>query len=92
MKMPTSNRNRYSFLQCSQHEEGECDDDNNLQETYASVTARQNSNLHSILSPGSITPGQRHQNRTQCKKLPKLRGSLTFKLAVLVIFGNFNCY
>ena len=21
-----------------------------------------------------------------------LRGSLTFKLAVLVIFGNFNCY
>ena len=22
----------------------------------------------------------------------KLRGSLTFKLAVLVIFGNFNCY
>ena len=63
MKTPPSNRNRYSFLQCSQHEEGECDDVN-LQETYASVTARQNSNLHSTLSPCSITPGQRHQNRT----------------------------
>ena len=68
MKTPPSNRNRYSFLQCSQHD----DDDDNLQETYASVAARQNSNLHSTLSPGSITPGQRHQIRTQCKKLPKL--------------------
>ena len=58
MKTPPSNRNRYSFLQCSQPEQGECDEDDNLQETYASVTARQNSNLHSTLSPGSIAPGQ----------------------------------
>ena len=50
----------------------ECDDDDNLQETYASVTARQNPNLHSTHSPGSITPGQRLQNRTQCKKGPIL--------------------
>ena len=54
MKTPPSNKNRYSFLQCSQHDEGECDDDDNLQETYASVAARQNSNLHSTHSPGNI--------------------------------------
>ena len=54
MKTPPSNRNRYSFLKCSQHEEGECDDDDdNLQDTYASATARQNSNLHSTHSPAA---------------------------------------
>ena len=59
MNSSLPNNNRYSPLQRTLDEDEATEDDCNLEETYASITARENANT--IDSQGSITPGQRQQ-------------------------------
>ena len=57
MNSSLPNNNRYSPLQGTLDEDEATEDDCNLEETFASITARENANT--IDSQGSITPGQR---------------------------------
>ena len=59
MNSSLPNNNRYSPLRGTLDEDEATEDDCNLEETYASITARENANT--IDSRGSITPGQRQQ-------------------------------
>ena len=59
MNSSLPNNNRYSPLQGTLDEDEATEDDCNLEETYASITARENANT--IDSQGSITTGQRQQ-------------------------------